>query len=73
MIVTKYAIFSRLLDCRELRAFPGTFFGRIPGTPYFYWCVTTTTPIEDANDILDVPFQGDKVEENISTSVPIEC
>ena len=25
LIVTKYAILSRLLDCRELRAFPGTF------------------------------------------------
>ena len=39
LIVTKYAILSRLLDCRELRAFPGTFFGRIPGTLNFYWCV----------------------------------
>ena len=35
LIVTKYAILSRLLDCRELRAFPGTFFGRIPGTLNF--------------------------------------
>ena len=39
LIVTKYAILSRLLECRELRAFPGTFVGRIPGTLNFYWCV----------------------------------
>ena len=42
LIVTKYAILSRLLDCRELRAFPGTFFGRIPGTLNFYWCVPSS-------------------------------
>ena len=31
-----------------------------------------TTIIEDANDILDVTFQDYKVEENVSTPVPIE-
>ena len=44
LIVTKYAILSRLLDCRELRAFPGTFLVRIPGTLNFYRCVVLTLP-----------------------------